>query len=321
MGATGLKSRRAQRFLQPTSMNRFSLIIVTLSIMPSFTAAQANDASLEAARIGWSEIQFHASKLFISLDANVVLSELRLSDIDDRLISPGKGVAVSPDDAIQQLIFTTDFVGRHTVSELLINSLTGAALQRTSHDSGSRFRHRIYRFTDIGAYHKTRWPVGAAEEKLPAGRWPEWSEAGEDLRPYPDEASGHIVTDPGGLLYIAGAAALDEPGDTAEILAFVRGRVHRVQIEVAQPESINVRYTKYNGDQAVEQKGKLQAMKLLIRGEGLDDGDGEDEFELLGLRGDIVMHMDPETRAPLQLNGRVKIAGKVALRIKSLVVR
>lgn len=302
-------------------MIRYFLAIVTLSIVPPLTPVDAKNLPMDPRRVGWSEIQFHASKLFVSLDANVVLRDLLSGDISDRLIEPGKGVAIAPCNGIRQLVFTTDFVGRHTVSELLMNSLTGAALQRTSHDSGSRLRHRIYRFTDIGAYHKTRWPVGEAEEKLPAERWPEWSKAGEDLRPYPDEASDQIVTDPGGLLYIAGAAALEEPGDTTEILAFVRGQVYRVRIEVTQPESINVRFTKYDGNTVVEQKGKYQAMKLLIRGQGLDEGDGEDQFELLGLRGDIIMHMDPETRAPLQLNGRVKIAGNVTLRIKSLVVR
>ena len=57
---------------------------------------------------------------------------------------------------------------------------------------------------------------------------------------------------------------------------------------------------------------------MLIRGEGVEDGDSDDEFELLGLRGDIVLHLDPATRAPLQLEGRVKIAGNAKMRLVEL---
>ena len=297
------------------------IAIFTCLIGANLASANAMESSFDPARVGWSEVQFHASLLFFSVDANIALSDRTAAEITDHLIDPGEGVAVTPDDKVQELRFTTAFFGRHTTTDLLINSGTGAALQRTSHDSGKRFRHRIYRFTDTGAYQRTRWPVGKDEEKLPAERWQEWSETDEGLYPYPAAAVGNIVTEPGGLLYIVGAAQLNEPGDKIEILAYVRRHVHRVQIEVTAPESIKVDYREHDGENSVDRKGKQQAMTLMIRGEGLDDEDDENEFELLGLRGDIIMHMDPKTRAPLQLNGSVKIAGQVTLRIKKLVVQ
>jgi hypothetical protein len=302
-------------------MRHDAIAIFACLIAINLSSANAAESGFDPARIGWSEIQFHASMLFFSVDANVALNQLAVADVIDRLMEPGEGVAITPDDKVQELRFTTDFFGRHTTSDLLINSGTGATLQRTSHDSGKRFRHRIYRFTDIGAYQRTRWPVGKDEEKLPAERWEEWSETGEGLRAYPAAAVGSVVTDSGGLLYIVGAAQLNEPGDKIEILAYARSHVHRVQVEVTTPETIKVDYREHNGDNSVERKGKQQVMTLLIRGEGLDDGDDVDEFELLGLRGDIIMHMDPKTRAPLQLNGRVKIIGRVTLRITKLVVQ
>ena len=57
-----------------------------------------------------------------------------------------------------------------------------------------------------------------------------------------------------------------------------------------------------------------------MRGEAVDDGDSENEFELLGLRGDIDLHIDPETRAPLQIEGRVKIAGHTIMRLTYLKI-
>lgn len=302
-------------------MQTSPLIFLSFLLMAVISSVSAEDSRLDPDRIGWAEAQFHTSVLFFSVDANISLRPVTAADVADKLMVPGEGVAIAPDDSIQQIVFTTDFIGRHTVTDLLINSHNGAALQRTSHDSGNRFRHRIYRFTETGAYQRTRWPVGKDEEKLPADRWYEWSEASEDLRSYPEAAFGSIVTEPGGLLYIVGAAKLDEPGDAAEILAYVRRHVHRVRIEVTQPETISVSYLERAGETSVERKGKQQVMTLLIRGEGLDDGDDKNEFELLGLRGDIRMHMDPKTRAPLQLKGKVKIAGNVTMRIKNLVLR
>lgn len=302
-------------------MKRFLVVIIMLLTATGYSPANAANNGFDPSRVGWSEMRFEAAVLFFSVDANIVLNRWSAAEITEQLMAPGEGVAVAPDDRVQQLILTTDFFGRHTTSDILINAGTGAALQRTSHNSGKRFRHRIYRFTDIGAYQRTRWPVGKDEENLPTERWPEWSEAAEDLRAYPASAVGNVVTDPGGLLYIISAADLYEPGDKTEILTYARGHVHRAQVEVATPESIRVNYQERDGERSVKRKGKQQVMTLLIRGEGLDDGDDKDEFELLGLRGDIVMYMDPKTRAPLQLNGRVKIAGKVTLRIKGLVVR
>ena len=301
-------------------MKNSSLALASFLLIAAVAPVNADSGHLDPDRIGWSDVQFHASKLFFSVNANVALSQPAAADVSERLMEPGEGAAIAPDANVKELVFTTDFLGRHSTSALLINAATGATLQRTSHDSGNRFRHRIYRFTDIGAYQRTRWPIGKAEEKLPAERWEEWSDFGEGLRAYPPDAIGQVITDSGGLLYIVGAAQLYEPGDKMEILAYARSHVHRVHIEVVEPEAIKVNYRERDGETTVDRNGKQQVMTLLIRGEGLDDGDAKNEFELLGLRGDITMHMDSKTRAPLQLSGNVKIAGQVTLRVKNLVL-
>ena len=294
-----------------------SVLFTVISILiPGIGLSQ----SLDPNRIGWSELRFHASKCFISVDAEVELSDVPAGQLDSLLMEPGEGVAVAPSGPTKELVFTTAAFGRRTRAELLLNARSGGTLQRTSHDSGKRFRHRIYRYTDIGAYQRTRWPVGEDEENLPADQWEQWSEVGEDLRPYPEAVHGKVVTDPGALLYIVGAAPLDKVGDTIEILAYVRKHVHRVQIEVAGMEQLKVDYNQVGGADAGTKKGKHQALKLLVRGESVDDGDSENEFELLGLRGDIDLHIDPETRAPLQIEGRVKIAGHTIMRLEYLKI-
>jgi len=277
--------------------------------------------ALDPSRIEWSGLSFHASKFFISVDADVALSSVSDSERNAMLIDPGEGTAVAAVGPTLELVFMNAAFGRRTRATLLINADSGATLQRTSHDSGKRNRHRIYRYTDIGAYARTWWPIGAKEEALPIDQWEQWSKFEEDLRPFPAELHGQVVTDPGALLFIVGAAPLNKAGDTIEILAYARKNVHRVQIEVAGVEEIKARYDRVGGANPGQRKGKVEALKLLIRGEMIDDGDSDDQFELLGLRGDIDIHIDPETRAPLQLEGSVKIAGHAVMRLARLQIK
>lgn len=275
----------------------------------------ATAADLNPDRINWSQLSFHASKFFVSIDADVFLSDVPPDVIEGALTEPGEGEAVAVAGPSKALVFTTGIMGRKTRAAVLLNAEDGATLQRTSHDSGKRNRHRIYRYTDIGAYQKTWWPVGEDEENLPIDQWRKWSKYEEGMRPFAEAVHGEIVTDPGALLYIVGTAPLKKAGDRVDIYAYARKNVHRVTIEVAGMEEIKVNYEQQGGPGAGQKKGKVDALKLLVRGDMVDDGDSDDEFELLGLRGDIDIHIDPVTRAPIQIKGDVKIAGKAVMRL------
>jgi hypothetical protein len=287
------------------------------------------DDTLEPSQVGWSAIQVKATKFFLSVTTGISITDINDLSLQEILLEPGQGNPISPGHSNRELIIGINGLGRHHETRLYLISATGAAVQRISHDSGSRLRHRIYRFTDIGAYQRTWWPVGAEEERLPPDRWPEWSERSKGLRPYTVNPAGSIVTEPAGLLYIIGAAPLYEPGDAYEIMAYMRGHVFPVRVEVVSRENINVNFADHKESGLVQLKGKRPAIKLVIAGspDGRgddpedDDGDGKNRFELLGMRGDITMHIDPDTRAPLQLQGKVKILGKVTMRIQSLTHR
>ena len=296
---------------------RFLIVIGTIPMC----AGTIQATELNPDRVDWSMLQYKASLFLMTIDASVGLTTPDPAVVNTLLITADEGQAVQPGNFQKIMSLNTNAFGRFSQIELILNSDNGAALQRASHDSGSRFRHRIYRYTDRGVYQETRWPIDQAEENLPADQWPQWSRTSEDLRAYPPSVFGATITDPSGLLYIVGAAPLDKPGDTFEILAFARKQVHRVQIEVVGIEPIDLNYQFTNGTTMEGRTGKQSAIRLLIHGEDINGGDDENSFELLGLHGDIVLHMDPTTRAPLQLAGLVKIAGPVTLQLVSLTTR
>jgi len=241
---------------------RFLTVVGTAMVF----ATTSHATEFNPDRIGWSTLKFRATKFFFTVDAGVRIETPEPATVETLLMVPGEGKAVQPQGLQKILSLSMDAFGRLSQTELILNAGNGAALQRTSHDSGSRYRHRIYRYTDRGAYQKTRWPVGKDEEKLPVDQWPQWSEASEYLRPYPSSVFDALIAEPTSLLYLVGAASLDEPGDTFEILAYARKHVHHVRVEVVGTESIKLKYRFNDGNTVEKREVKQQAIRMLIRG-------------------------------------------------------
>ncbi len=69
------------------------------------------------------------------------------------------------------------------------------------------------------------------------------------------------------------------------------------------------------------EKGEVRTVRVAIRGRPLEASDDEDDndFELLGLT-NLELFLDPETRAPLMLTGRLPRFGQVAFRLERLTL-
>ena len=292
----------------------FPVLVAGLITSPA-AIAKETERLLEPAKIGWSGATLQASKLFLSMEADIRLQRLPTTDIEGALIEPGEGVPVAPGDSVIEMNYATEGLGRHTDVTLLMDPESGSAIQRISEDSGNKQRYRVYRFTETGAYHRTRWPL-TGEEKKPVS---EWSDRSEGTHVYAEGAHGKHVTESTGLIYVAAAANLREPGDRLEILTYARRYVHRVILEVTESKEVNVDFDIVAPDGTGNRQDKLSPIRILIRGESLDD-DGEDRFNLLGLRGDMELLLDPDTRLPLQLSGRAKVVGQVTFRLRKAVL-
>jgi hypothetical protein len=121
------------------------------------------------------------------------------------------------------------------------------------------------------------------------------------------------------LLYAIAAASLDKLGDTADMLVFRRRDTQTVRITVLPSRELSVSYDEVWPTGTIRQNGKVKPLRLSLRGLPVPGGDPEDDdLELLGLRGQLELLLDPATRAPLQLSGDVKILGKVTLRLAEL---
>lgn len=279
--------------------------------------AQPPEPGLDARQVGWSATQLYGSRLFLSVDAQIRLQQRPLAAVSPTLLAVASGHPVEPGTEVMEVTYRTRAVNQQSEIVLLMDPWSGAALQRVAHDFQGRQRHRTYRYAEEGAFMLTRWPA-PGEEDLPPGQW---SDIEEGFRPYPAALAGELVGEPTGLFYLISASALAAPGDRAEFVVFSRRQLHRVSVLVTEPRRITTDFDRLRGDQRTRQRGSLSAPRLLIRGETLGEEDDDDEFELLGLRGDLELYLDPESRAPLQLSGNVRLLGRVTLRTRMIEMK
>ncbi len=288
--------------------------------MPAVVArpAGAADLALDPARVGWSEIRMTASKLFLTAQARVALRTVPGTTVQPDLlpVTIARFTPLVPGGDVLELVYEASGVGQKSTITLLMDPVSGAALQRTQHGQEGKLRFRTYRFGLEGAFQRTRRPATASENTLPPARWTDTSEG---LRTYPVPPGKQPVIEGTGLLYAIAAAPLDKPGDAIELLVFRRHDTQAVRIEVLAPEEITVGYDELWPRGAVQRTGRIRALRLSLQGVPVPGGNpDDDELEVLGLKGRLDLFLEPETRAPLQLSGTVKLLGRVNLRLVAL---
>ncbi|TFG86724.1 MAG: hypothetical protein E4H19_04700 [Chromatiales bacterium] len=294
-----------------------SLFLLALLVLAPALAGAA-EAALDPARVGWSEIRMTASKFFLTAESRLALRTVTGATVtpDLLVVADQNFTPLAPGTDVLELVYDTRGVGRKSRLTLLMDPVSGAAIQRVQHDQDGKPRFRTYRFGVEGAYHRTFWPATASEKSLqPKG----WTKTSEGLRAYPVPPGKQPVIEPTGLLYAIAAAALDNPGDTADMLVFRRRDTQTVRITVLPSREISVRYDEVWPTGTVQRNGKRKPLRLSLQGMPVPGSNpNDDDLELLGLRGKLELLLDPATRAPLQLSGDVKILGKVTLRLAEL---
>lgn len=307
---------------QQASLRLFVIAALLLGLSVHAAAATppaGHTGRFDPQRVGWTRLEFGAKKLFLSAEARMSASLRERDSIAGEIVAPGAGKPVATPAMVAEIRYSASGMGRNSETTLWLDVTNGAALQRIQLDGGARTRHRVYRYTDVGAWHQTRWPASEQEIDRPPDQWTERSEG---LRAYPPTAAGLSITDPAALLWLIAASDLARPGDRLELHTFSRRRVHRVSVEVLSPTQASIEFEAHDGRGVWQRRGKMSTLRLRIRGEPLQqEQGGDDEFELLGLQGDIDLLLDPASRAPLALSGKAKIVGQVTFQLRKAVLR
>lgn len=294
--------------------SRITALIVLLCVAAWPVAALGATPVFDSDRIGWAAVEMSASKLLVSMDVSMSLEDLTVASAAARLVTPMSAGEKTGLERVVALRFVTEGLGRRNEVELLMNPDNGAALQRTTFRTGHRPKYRIYRFEDDRILRLTRRPA-SGEDDLPPDRW---SDLSEEVYSYPSDSSNTTVVEATSLIYLAATSDIAGSGDRVEILALASDEFHRVDLVGEQPGNIGVDYFSIGGERIERKTGKTSAVRVAIKARALDPSQGE-EFELLGLK-NLEVFLDPTTRIPLKLRGKVDFFGRVEFELNHVTL-
>ncbi len=284
----------------------------TFCLMPVLLAAAAASVAYDPERIAWSRLEFKASKFFLTARSEVELAGRPAAEAIADLLFPNEDTGLAPRGPKSYRIdIRTRLLSRDSRVRHWFDPGNARALQRVSHDvSKKRLRHRTYRYTSGGVFSRTLRPGEGEEDKPYAG----WSRVQDQQFPFSD-TGGPPVSEPAALLYLIPAGDFRVPGDKDRLRVFTRRQVREVDVKVVEKERIDVDYVEVSGGRERTVDARVEALRVAVR-PIVGEGEDADDFKLLGLEGAIDIYLDPKTRVPLLVRGKIDIAGTVRLRLK-----
>ena len=302
----------------PNPLNRAlsTLVAALAAIVVTALPARAHDPT----RIGWTELDYEASKLGFEVESRLEMRRMPVAEMRAALVDPGPGDWLpAPETGGWLVRLTTEGLGRRSELELILEA-SGRSLQRTQIETGRRLkdhRNRTHRFAPaavhVGTLKPTREEVGR-----PAL---EWSVRSDWLESLPAATGGEVVLGQAtGLFYTLGAADLLEPGDRVTAHVLSKGKVMAVDLVVEGREPVDIDLVEVSERGERRRRERLDALRIRLTGRGLGDDAEASDFRFLGMRGEVEVLLDPVTRAPVEISGRVGWLGRARVRLERLVL-
>lgn len=294
--------------------------LVGLAIAAMTLPLAAHPARLDPGAIAWRELHLSAKKLFVTATTRVELRQAGAQEVRRELSQIELAGGLEPRSAVYAVEIDVTIAGRRSSDLVLFEPNDAAALLRRKESFGKDPYDKIYRHGRSGVALRRRAPAIAAEQKLAAERW---SQIERFHYPHPDGIARTcpVVSEPSALLYVVSALRL-ERGEEAELCVFTGKRLHRVLIQGGGLESLPGSYVEVAaGGRTVERSGPFQVRRLIVRPRPIEPGGSTEEFELLGLAGDVELLVERESRVPLLIAGRLSHLGPVEVRLDRVVLR
>lgn len=268
---------------------------------------------LDPQRVRWEAMSLQARKFIFTATTTAELSFLPAERVLPELIEPERGEPVMPQRGVAVLVSTAHFFGRDSTMRLYMSPQTAAAYQYVLDEGGSHAKHRVYRFTDRGVFLHTHKPADEAERERP---WRQWRDISTEWRPIEKAARGSTIVDALGLLYVAGAAEFPASGRPLELLSISNRKVARVSLRALPAEPRRVAFDLRTPAGETRCEGMAPAIRVEVDGRPLHPDPDAEGFRFLGLKDDIAIYIEPESRLVLEVRGKAPIVGGLTIRLK-----
>jgi hypothetical protein len=223
-------------------------------------------------------------------------------------------IGVDPLDArFWTLNAASSLAGNTERVQLRMEPGTGRLLEQTRLSQGSDRRFKLYRYLPDRLVRERREPTGEAD--TPPEQWPLSSTletafpAGEgDLR----------LTASYGLLVFADNFYRE--GDrTADLLVHADLSFYHIRLKRRRGPEVDVDYLVAGSRERVH--GRHPTVAIKVRGKALNEADDPQDYDLLGLRGDIDILFDTVTGLPVRLRGDAPRIGSSTIDLRGVSFR
>jgi hypothetical protein len=177
-----------------------------------------------------------------------------------------------------------------------------------------------YRFTDLGVFRIQKEPADKKEVQLSPDKW---TDAGDSFYAHDLKQLGcSIASERSILLYVACAALFSKNQQPLSVCVFGKRQLHRVQMSAGDIQSLKVNYVEKKQDAEVAREGSVDAIKITFKTRALaSDLSAVENFSFLGLRKNVAIFIDPASRLPVQISGKLPKLGTMHLKLSEVRLR
>ena len=278
-------------------------VIVLLLMLAPFFTAQAADAP--SAPLQWKALHYRLSLLFVSAEADVYWRQLSVDELKHDLVKPDDLTPIANGNEAYEISIRTDNLGRRSDTKLWYRPDL-QVLQMTRHDSGKQHRQKVYRYLPDGFWSFQRSPKDDAEIADES----RWSEQSTKVVHKPAALKQVPVIEDSMLFQMVSVLPLRKKGDSYEYYSYINDAVFRNRLEVVGLRDVEVDYVEKFPDHDKWREGERELLLIRVTSTAMD-AKNQDDFEIMGLKGNLSLYIDPKTGVLVQLSGHVDYLGRV----------
>lgn len=269
---------------------------------------------VRAQPLPWHSLELEGRKFIFTLHMDLEITKPSQTDVSQALQTPFRGQPLMPQGDVVHILLRSRALGRHSQRETLLDA-KGRALQVIRTRQKPRLAYKVERYTKTGLARLIKVPT-PKEKRFPIARW-----TGSE-KEFVDFSADQIppqISAPDALLYVLATSPLHTKGDHAVFHVFSGGHIAQITLEVTDKVQQKVRFDLERAPQTSERiSGQRSALQIQVQAKSISADAQTKTFDLMGLRKNIVVLLDTETRAPLVISGNTKRAGTVKLQLKRL---
>ena len=305
------------RSTAPIRLAALALLCLPLSLIageePPPDPARAQAPATGPSPPPWHRLHFAADSLAGSVTTTLTLSPATMADVEARTF-PESGDTPETFTASRVLQLQVDgeartvLTGSTTRASVWFDADSGQVLLRERTSVGSKGSSKIHRFGARGASRLRLEPADSRQALLPSAQW---SKRSGKFFPYDMARAGcNSITVPAQLIY-----AISRQPELTPYCVFHDGALYRVQLQSRGNEKHALSYSLRSTGGQRQVSGPRRLERIALRIEPLDPKARLEDFELLELRGDITIQVDPEYRIPVMLSGSRSGLGSIIIRL------